>query len=119
MDAMATTAAARPALRRRERALVAPAGGLFAPASAGAAMAAAAADGLFLAEVGRDRLGVALAISSALLAAVLAVAGGVADRLERRRVLGALALASAALLAALALAVTAFPSAVAWMTYIG
>ncbi|HEX4452454.1 MAG TPA: cyclic nucleotide-binding domain-containing protein [Kofleriaceae bacterium] len=116
---MATTAAARPALRSSERALVATAGSVFALASAGAAMAAAAADGLFLAEVGRDRLGVALAVSSALLAGVLAVAGGFADRLERRRVLGVLALASAALLAALGLAVAAFPGAVAWTTYIG
>ncbi len=119
---MASSAAARFAvrgLRADERALVRAAGGVFALASGGAAMAAAAADGLFLAEVGRGRLGVALAISSALLAGVLAIAGGVADRLERRRVLGGLALASAVLLALLATLVVAFPAAVAWTTYIG
>ena len=75
-------------LRADERALVVPAGAVFALASGGAAMAAAVADAMFLAEVGRDALGGALAISSALLAVVLAVVGGLADRLERRRVLG-------------------------------
>src|SRR5580704_14662478 len=116
---MASSAAARFAargLRADERALVRAAGGVFALASGGAAMAAAAADGLFLAEVGRERLGVALAISSALLAGVLAITGGVADRLERRRVLGALALVSAVVLALLAALVAAFPGAVAWTT---
>ena len=106
-------------LRPDERALVVSAGGVFALASAGAAMAAAAADALFLAEVGRDTLGVALAISSALLAVVLAVVGGFADRLERRRVLGSLALVSAVVLASLAVFVAAAPVAIAWTTYIG
>ena len=106
-------------LRPDERALVASAGGVFALASAGAAMAAASADALFLAEVGRNTLGIALAISSALLALVLAVVGGFADRLERRRVLGTLALGSAALLAVLAAFVATAPVAVAWATYIG
>jgi AAA family ATP:ADP antiporter len=123
---MATSAAARPppyrrgwGLRADERALVASAGGVFALAGAGTAMAAAAADGLFLAEVGRERLGVALAISSALLAVVLALAGAAADRLERRRVLGSLAFASAVLLGSLAVLVAAAPGAVAWTLYIG
>jgi len=106
-------------LRPDERALVVSAGGVFALASAGAAMAAAVADALFLAEVGRDTLGVALAISSALLAVVLAVVGGFADRLERRRVLGSLALVSAVVLASLAVFVAAAPVAIAWTTYIG
>ncbi len=106
-------------LRPDERALVISAGSVFALASAGAAMAAASADALFLAEVGRDTLGVALAVSSALLAVVLAVVGGFADRLERRRVLGSLALVSAAVLAALAALVVIAPVAVAWTTYIG
>ncbi|MEO8553336.1 MAG: hypothetical protein ABI678_25360, partial [Kofleriaceae bacterium] len=88
-------------------------------ASAGAAMAQAAADALFLAEIGRDMLGVALAISRAMLAVVLAVAGGLADRLERRRVLGALALISALVLAGLSVLVVVTPAATAWLTYIG
>ena len=106
-------------LRPDERALVISAGGVFALASAGAAMAAASADALFLAEVGRDTLGIALAISSALLAVVLAVVGGFADRLERRRVLGSLALISGVVLAALAAFVALAPVAVAWTTYVG
>jgi ATP:ADP antiporter, AAA family len=106
-------------LRPDEHALVVSAGGVFALASAGAAMAAAAADALFLAEIGRDTLGIALAISSAMLAVVLAVVGGLADRLERRRVLGTLALVSAVLLAGLAAFVAIAPAGVAWTTYIG
>ncbi|MEP6863746.1 MAG: cyclic nucleotide-binding domain-containing protein [Deltaproteobacteria bacterium] len=106
-------------LRADERALVITAGGVFALASAGAAMAQAAADGLFLAEIGRDSLGIALALSSALLAVVLAVAGGLADRLERRRVLGTLAMVSAVVLAGLAALVAIAPAASAWLTYIG
>jgi MFS family permease len=106
-------------LRADERALVVTAGGVFALASAGAAMAQAAADGLFLAEIGRDALGIALALSSALLAVVLAVTGGLADRLERRRVLGTLAMVSAAVLAGLAALVAIAPAASAWLTYIG
>ena len=106
-------------LRPDERALVISAGGVFALASAGAAMSAAAADALFLADVGRDTLGVALAISSALLAIVLAIVGGFADRLERRRVLGTLAMVSAVVLAGLAALVAIAPTGVAWATYIG
>ena len=113
------TSAAALGLRADERVLLATAGGVFALASTGAAMAAAAADGLFLAEVGRERLGVALALSSALLAGVLAIAGGIADRLERRRVLGGFALVSAGVLAALAALLALAPAAVAWTTYIG
>ncbi|MEO6771414.1 MAG: hypothetical protein ABI467_00130, partial [Kofleriaceae bacterium] len=106
-------------LRADERTLVTTAGGVFALASAGAAMAQTAADGMFLAEIGRDALGIALALSSALLAVVLAVAGGLADRLERRRVLGTLAMTSAVVLAALAAFVVIAPAAAAWLTYIG
>src|SRR5450432_348557 len=106
-------------LRPDEHALVVSAGGVFALASAGAAMAAAAADALFLAEIGKDTLGVALAISSAMLAVVLAVVGGLADRLERRRVLGTLAMVSAVVIAGLAALVAIAPAAVAWTTYIG
>ncbi len=89
-------------LRADERALVVTAGGVFALASAGAAMSAAAADALFLAEFGSAHLGEAVAASSALLAVVLAVVGGLGDRLERRRVLGALAAVSAAALVSVA-----------------
>jgi hypothetical protein len=106
-------------LRPDERALVVSAGSVFALASAGAAMAAAAADALFLAEIGKDTLGIALAISSAMLAVVLAVVGGLADRLERRRVLGTLAMISAVVIAGLAALVAIAPAAVAWSTYIG
>ena len=91
MGVATTVRAAQPGLLRAdERELVITAGGLFALASAGAATAASAADAMFLAEVGRDSLGIALAISSALLALVLAVVGGLADRLERRRVVAPL-----------------------------
>ena len=81
-------------LRADERALVATAGLVFALASGGAAMTAAAADALFLAEIGPAHLGHAVALSSALLAVVLAVVGGLSDRLERRRVLASLSVVS-------------------------
>ena len=89
-------------LRAEERALAASAGVVFALASAGAAMSAAAADALFLAEIGPSHLGHAVAASSALLAVVLAVVGGLADRLERRRVLASLSFVSAVVITALA-----------------
>src|SRR4051812_28491518 len=82
-------------LRADERALLSTAGGVFALASGGAAMSAAAADAMFLSEIGPAHLGEAVAVSSALLAVVLAIVGGLADRLERRRVLASLALVSA------------------------
>jgi AAA family ATP:ADP antiporter len=106
-------------LRADERALVATAGLVFALASAGAAMTAAAADAMFLAEVGPGRLGEAVAISSALLAIVLAVVGGLADRLERRRVLASLAIVSAVVVAALAALAVVAPRAAAVLTLIG
>src|SRR5262245_65764671 len=74
-------------LRGDERRLVATAGAAFAIASAGAAMSAAAADAMFLSDIGTAHLGGAVAASNALLAIVLAVVGGLADRLGRRRVL--------------------------------
>jgi len=89
-------------LRADERSLIASAGAVFALASAGAAMSAAAADAMFLAELGPAHLGEAVAASSALLAIVLAVVGGLADRIERRRVLAGLAVISAVVLAGLA-----------------
>ncbi|MDB4957294.1 MAG: cAMP protein kinase regulatory chain [Myxococcales bacterium] len=101
----ATTAnriAAGAITRSDERALVVSAGAVFALASAGAAMTAAAADAMFLSEVGPGQLGQAVAASSALLAIVLAVVGGLSDRLERRRVLASLAMISAVVVAALA-----------------
>jgi hypothetical protein len=102
-------------LRRDERALVARAGAVLALVSAGGAMSSAAADALFLAELGPGHLGAAMAASSALLAVVLAVVGAVADRRERRRVLAGLAIGSALALAALAalVAVAPAPAAVA------
>src|SRR5215470_3709722 len=89
-------------LRDDERVLVSTAGTVFALASAGAAMTTAAADALFLSEIGPAHLGVAVAVSSALLAAVLAIVGGLADRLDRRRVLASLAITSAVVVAGLA-----------------
>jgi len=106
-------------LRAEERALVGTAGAVFALASGGAAMTAAAADALFLAELGPAHLGHAVAVSSALLAVVLAVVGGLADRLERRRVLASLALVSALVVAALAALTLVAPRAAAVITLIG
>ncbi len=125
MRTMATAAAttvgrlAGGILRADERALVSTAGVVFALASGGAAMAASAADGMFLGEVGRDHLGTALALSNVLLAIVLAIVGGLADRLERRRVLASLSITSAFVVAGLAALVVFAPATVAWTTYIG
>ena len=91
-------------VRADERRLVATAGLVFALASGGAAMSAAAADAMFLSDIGPAHLGGAVAASSALLAIVLAVVGGLSDRLERRRVLASLAVVSAAVIAGLAAA---------------
>ncbi len=106
-------------VRPAERALVATAGVVFALASAGAAMTGAAADALFLSEVGPRWLGHAVAVSSALLAVVLAVVGGLSDRLERRRVLGALAVGSAIAIAGLAVLAGFAPRAAAIGALIG
>jgi len=124
--AAATSTAARLAgaasggsLRADERRLVASAGRVFALASAGAAMSAAAADAMFLSELGPAHLGGAVAASSALLAIVLAVVGGLADRVERRRVLASLAGVSAIVIAGLAAFSIVAPGAVAAATLIG
>src|SRR5512140_2073977 len=109
----------RAVLRADERALIATAGVVFALASAGAAMTAAAADAMFLAELGPGNLGQAVAVSSALLAVVLAVVGGLADRLERRRVLASLSLVSALVVAALAGLAAIAPGAAAVLAMIG
>jgi len=121
-----TSAAARLAgaarwgiLRADERQLVASAGLVFALASGGAAMSAAAADAMFLADLGPAHLGGAVASSSALLALVLAVVGGLADRLERRRVLASLAGCSAIVIAGLAGLSLLAPRATAAVTLIG
>jgi hypothetical protein len=106
-------------LRPDERTLVLTAGGVFALASAGAAMSAAAADGMFLAEIGKDHLGEAVAISNLLLAVVLAIVGGLTDRLERRRVLASLAVVSAFVIAGLAALSIVAPRAAAVSTLIG
>ncbi|MGE3768126.1 MAG: MFS transporter, partial [Kofleriaceae bacterium] len=95
-------------------------GGLvFGLASAGAAMSAAAADAMFLSELGPSHLGEAVAVSSALLAVVLAVVGGLADRLERRRVLATLATISAIALVSLAALSTVAPGPTAVFTLVG
>ena len=106
-------------LRPDERALLGTAGIVFGLASAGAAMSAAAADAMFLSELGPAHLGEAVAASSALLAVVLAVVGGLADRLERRRVLATLATVSAVAIAALAALFTVAPAATAVITLVG
>ncbi|MGE3459751.1 MAG: hypothetical protein AB7O24_31865, partial [Kofleriaceae bacterium] len=89
-------------IRPDERALLGTAAAVFALCSAGGAMTGAAADAMFLAEIGPSHLGEAVAVSSALLAIVLAIVGGLADRLERKRVLMTLALGSAVVIAGLA-----------------
>jgi hypothetical protein len=109
----------RAVLRADERTLVATAGAVFALASAGAAMTAAAADAMFLAELGPGNLGQAVAVSSALLAVVLAVVGGLADRLERRRVLASLSLVSAGVVATLAGLAVVAPRAAALLALVG
>ncbi len=106
-------------LRPDERALLGTAGIVFGLASAGAAMSAAAADAMFLSELGPSHLGEAVAASSALLAVVLAVVGGLADRLERRRVLATLATVSAIVIASLAALFTVAPGATAVITLVG
>src|SRR5262245_53555090 len=115
--------AARPAPAafgsKGERALVTAAGAVFALAIGGAAMSAAAAEAMFRSEVGPSHLGEAVAVSSALLAVVLAVVGGLADRLERRRVLASLALISALVIAGLAALSLIAPDAAAIATLIG
>jgi len=114
----ATAAVGRGILRSDERTLVATAGVVFALASGGAAMTAAAADAMFLDAIGPGQLGQALAVSNALLAVVLAIVGGLADRLERRRVLQALALTSAAVIAGLATIAVAMPAVAAVVTLV-
>ncbi len=106
-------------LRDDERALVVTAGTVFALASAGAVMSAAAADGMFLSEIGSDHLGEAVALSSALLAIVLAVVGGLADRIERRRILATLSIVSAVVIAGLAVMSYQMPRAAAVVTLVG
>ncbi len=106
-------------LRADERSLLTSAGVVFALASGGAAMSAAAADAMFLSELGPSHLGEAVAVSSALLAVVLAVVGGLADRLERRRVLASLAMISALVLAGLAALSTFAATPAAILTLVG
>lgn len=106
-------------LRPDERALVGSAGVVFALASAGAAMSAAAADAMFLSEIGPAHLGEAVAVSSALLAVVLAIVGGLADRLERRRVLATLAMVSGLVVAGLAALSLVAPAPAAVLTLVG
>lgn len=106
-------------LRAEERALLVSAGGVFALASAGAAMTAASADAMFLSELGPGHLGEAVAVSSALLAVVLAIVGGLADRLERRRVLASLAMISGLVIAGLAALSLVAPTPAAVLTLIG
>ena len=114
----AAAAVGRGILREDERVLVATAGVVFALASGGAAMTAAAADAMFLDAIGPGQLGQAVAVSNALLAVVLAVVGGLADRLERRRVLATLALVSGAVIAGLAAIAVAAPAVAAVVTLI-
>ncbi len=106
-------------LRADEKALVTTAGVVFALASGGAAMSAAAADALFLAEIGPAHLGTAVAVSSALLAVVLAVVGGLSDRLERRRVLASLSFVSAVAIVGLAALTYVAPAGAAIATLVG
>ncbi|MEZ4401863.1 MAG: hypothetical protein R3B06_17675 [Kofleriaceae bacterium] len=76
---------------------------VLACASAGGHLAGAAADGWFLAAVGPDHLGGAVALSSLVVALVLAAVGSAADRHDRRRTLVGLGAGGAALLAVVSL----------------
>lgn len=78
-------------------------------AGAGGHLAGAAADGWFLAAVGPDHLGAAVALSSAAVAITLAVVGVAADRRDRQRWLVGLAALGAVALAAVSLAHARFP----------
>jgi hypothetical protein len=106
-------------IRPEERGLVAWSSLVLALASAAATMVAAGADAMFLSTLGAGWLGLAVAGSSALLAIVLAVVGAFADRLDRPRLLGGLAAASAIVIAVLAATATAAPAAVAVLAMIG
>ncbi len=77
---------------------------VLAFASAGAQLAASAADAWFLASFGPRYLGGAIAASSLLVAVTLAVVGAASDRRDRRRTLIVLAVAGALVLPALDLA---------------
>ncbi|HUQ02477.1 MAG TPA: cyclic nucleotide-binding domain-containing protein [Kofleriaceae bacterium] len=77
---------------------------VLACASAGAQLAASAADAWFLAAIGPRHLGTALAASSLLVAITLALVGAASDRRDRRRTLIGLCAAGAVLLPALDLA---------------
>lgn len=115
----AATASSSAFPRIDDRNVLSASGTVFALASAGAAMSGAAADAMFLAELGPEHLGEAVAISSALLAVVLAVVGGLADRLDRRKILGTLAMGSAVVIAAMAALSIVAPRAAAAVTMIG
>ena len=77
---------------------------VLACASAGAQLAASAADAWFLAAIGPRHLGTALAASSLLVAVTLALVGAASDRRDRRRTLIGLCATGAVLLPALDLA---------------
>ncbi|HTJ44050.1 MAG TPA: hypothetical protein VL463_18215 [Kofleriaceae bacterium] len=82
---------------------------LLVVANAAAGLASAAADALFLAHVGATYLGWALAGSSLLVIAVLAIVGAAADRVDRARVLGVVAGVGAIAVAAVAVLAIAAP----------
>jgi hypothetical protein len=106
-------------VRPEERGLVAWSAAIFGLASASSALVAAGADAMFLTTVGPRWLGLAVAGSSALLAVVLAVVGAFADRLDRPRLLGGLALLSATVIAVLAATAALAPAAVGVIAMIG
>jgi hypothetical protein len=81
-------------------------------------MSQAAVDARFLSRVGPDQLGIAMAVSSVLLAVVLAMVGGRSDRSSRARVLCGIAAIAASALALLAIAMPALPQLAAWVGFI-
>jgi hypothetical protein len=91
---------------------------ILAGAAAGSHLAGAAADAWFLAAVGPGRLGLAVAGSSLLVALMVAVVGGLADRRDRRRTLVALAAGGALALAAIAALHQAAPRATAVFAFV-
>ncbi|MBK9032742.1 MAG: hypothetical protein IPL61_15980 [Myxococcales bacterium] len=91
---------------------------ILACAGAAGHLAGAAADAWFLEAIGPGNLGPAVAVSSVLVAIVVAAVGALADRRDRQRTLVALAAGGAVLLAAVSLAHAHAPRAAAVIAFI-
>ncbi len=91
---------------------------ILACAGAGGQLAGAAADGWFLAAIGPGHLGAAVAVSSVLVAVVVAAIGGLADRRDRQRWLVAVAATGAVALTLVSLGHDHAPRATAIIGFI-